>query len=330
MRRAPALSEGVDMIVLTNVLVATDFGPTSAAALAYGRALARTFDASLHVLHVVENFFLRATPADPHATVAAKTRALHEQLTEDDRDVLRASATVKMSDDVADAITGYARLQTINVIVLGTHGRTGMQQLLVGSVAERVVRTAPCPVITIRETGDAVRRAHHTSEAAMITLKNILVATDFSEPSDAALSYGRELARTFGATIRVVHVVDDVLTRAYGGGDGFVFADPTLQEEVETAALDQVKGLIVGDQSIGAEPVILRSTTPAFAIVDYARAHDIDLIVMGTHGRGAVAHLLMGSVAERVVRTAPCPVLTVRHPEHEFVTPDALVAIQRA
>ena len=318
------------MIVLTNVLVATDFGPTSTAALAYGRALARTFDASLHVLHVVDNFFLRATPSDPHAVVTAKTQALHDELTDDDRDSLRVTAAVKISDDVADAITGYARIQAINVIVVGTHGRTGMQQLLVGSVAERVVRTAPCPVITIREHEPAIVRAHQKSEAAMITLKNILVATDFSEPSDAALSYGRELARTFGAKICVAHVVDDVLTRAYGAADGFVFADPTLQDDVEAAALHHLQGLIVGDDALRAEPVILRSNTPAFAIVDYARAHDIDLIVMGTHGRGAVAHLLMGSVAERVVRTAPCPVLTVRHPEHEFVMPDALVAVQRA
>jgi len=120
------------------------------------------------------------------------------------------------------------------------------------------------------------------------------------------------------------------MTRAFGGGDGFVFTDPTLQEDVEAAALQHLQGLIIGDESLGAEPVILRSNTPAFAIVDYARGHEIDLIVMGTHGRGAVAHLLMGSVAERVVRTAPCPVLTVRHPEHEFVMPDALVAVQRA
>jgi nucleotide-binding universal stress UspA family protein len=319
------------MIVLTNVLVATDFGPTSAAALAYGRALARSFDASLHVLHVVENFFLRSTPSDPHAVVAAKTRALHEQLTADDRDSLRASAVVKVSDDVADAITGYARLQTINVIVLGTHGRTGMQQLLVGSVAERVVRTAPCPVITIRETGQAVVQVHQKSEAAMIALKNILVATDFSEPSDAALSYGRELARTFGAHLLVTHVVDNVMTRAYGG-DGFVFADPALQEDVEAAALRQVEALISAEdrQMLGARPVVLCSNTAAFAIVDYARGNNVDLIIIGTHGRGAVAHLLMGSVAERVVRTAPCPVLTVRRPEHDFVLPDALIAVERA
>jgi nucleotide-binding universal stress UspA family protein len=165
----------------------------------------------------------------------------------------------------------------------------------------------------------------------MIVLKKILVATDFSEPSDAALAYGRELGRTFAAQMLVMHVVDNVLTRAYGG-DGFVFTDPDLQRDIEASALRQVNGLL-GDEDrgmLGAEAVILTSNTPAFALVDYARSHDVDLIVIGTHGRGAVAHLLMGSVAERVVRTAPCPVLTVRHPEHEFVVPDALVAVSRA
>ena len=74
----------------------------------------------------------------------------------------------------------------------------------------------------------------------------------------------------------------------------------------------------------------VNGVAPAVAIADYARQHGIDLIVMGTHGRGAVAHVLLGNVAERVVRTAPCPVLTVRNQEHEFVLPDALVAVSKA
>ena len=81
---------------------------------------------------------------------------------------------------------------------------------------------------------------------------------------------------------------------------------------------------------LGATAVVRISTSPALAIVDYAREVRVDLIIMGTHGRGAMAQLLMGSVAERVVRTAPCPVLTVRHPEHEFVLPDALVVVSKA
>src|SRR5918912_1208580 len=98
----------------------------------------------------------------------------------------------------------------------------------------------------------------------MIVVKKVVVATDFSEPSDAALAYGRELARTFGARMLVTHVVDNSMTRAYGG-DGFVFADPTLQEDVEAAARRQLEAVIAGDRAeIAIEAVILRSNTPAF------------------------------------------------------------------
>ena len=164
----------------------------------------------------------------------------------------------------------------------------------------------------------------------MIALKKILVATDFSEPSDAAVAYGRELARTFGASLTVLHIVDNILTRAYGA-EGVVLADPELQREIETTAQRQVDALLFDEdrQALGAVGLVITSNSPSAAIVTYARDASIDLIVMGTHGRGAIAQLLMGSVAERVVRIAPCPVLTVRHPEHEFVLPDALVAVAK-
>jgi nucleotide-binding universal stress UspA family protein len=165
----------------------------------------------------------------------------------------------------------------------------------------------------------------------MIALKKILVATDFSEPSEAALSYGRELARNFGASLTVLNVVDNILTRAYGA-DGIALADPELQREIEAGAQRQVDALLFDEdrKALGAIGLVITSNSPSAAIVTYARDAAIDLIVLGTHGRGAIAHLLMGSVAERVVRIAPCPVLTVRHPEHEFVLPDALVAVARA
>jgi nucleotide-binding universal stress UspA family protein len=165
----------------------------------------------------------------------------------------------------------------------------------------------------------------------MITLKKILVATDFSEPSDAALAYGRELARTFAASLTVLHIVDNILTRAYGA-EGVVLVDQELQREIETSAQRQVDALLFDEdrQALGAVGLVITSNSPSAAIVTYARDASVDLIVMGTHGRGAIAQLLMGSVAERVVRIAPCPVLTVRHPEHDFVLPDALVAIAKA
>jgi len=164
----------------------------------------------------------------------------------------------------------------------------------------------------------------------MIRIKNVLVATDFSEPSEAALNYGRELARSFDATLHVLHVADSIYMQY--GGEAYSGVVPDLQDEVEKAARKQLDTLLDDEDRtvLRAKPVIMTATAKAAAIVEYAGKNAIDLIVMGTHGRGAISHLLMGSVAERVVRTAGCPVLTVHHPEHEFVVPDALVAVVRA
>jgi nucleotide-binding universal stress UspA family protein len=138
------------VIVLKNILVATDFSPPSEAALVYGRALARTFGATLHLVHVIENLFLTPMAADPHDLKAARVRALQHQLTDEDRKVLHARVAMEVSDSPPAAIIDYAKAAKIDLIVVGTHGRSAMSQLLVGSVAERVVRTAPCPVLTVR------------------------------------------------------------------------------------------------------------------------------------------------------------------------------------
>ena len=165
----------------------------------------------------------------------------------------------------------------------------------------------------------------------MMTLKRILVATDFGEAADVAFAYGRELARTFGASLDVLHVADNVLAHSIAG-EGFMASYPELQRDVEEVAAKRLEAMVSDEDRavLGAKTAIRTSASPALTIVDYAREGRVDLIIMGTHGRGAMAHLLMGSVAERVVRTAPCPVLTVRHPEHEFVLPDALVAVAKA
>ena len=164
----------------------------------------------------------------------------------------------------------------------------------------------------------------------MIALKSILVATDFGEASGAALAYGRELARTFGATLHVLHVADDVYVRL--GGDAYMAVLPELQRGLEVAAQKQLDELLIDNDPVPlpVKTAVITSSATAAAIVHYAHDLDIALIVVGTHGRGALAHLLMGSVAERVVRSASCPVLTVRHPEHDFVMPDALATIAQA
>jgi universal stress protein A len=153
----------------------------------------------------------------------------------------------------------------------------------------------------------------------MLAPKNILAATDFSPVSDTALQYARELARAFGATLHVVHVINDFV--AEGLPPMYDPAFGNAQRAVREAAREQLHtAATTGDLTQGrlAEH-LMTSTSPAAAILECAKDNSIDLIVVGTHGRGGVAHLLLGSVAERVVRTAPCPVLTVRQPAREVL-----------
>ena len=162
----------------------------------------------------------------------------------------------------------------------------------------------------------------------MITLNEILVPTDFGAESDAALRYGRELARRFGSALHVLHVTENLFARAL---DGYTYAglSPEVQVDIERTSRRQTEELLDEEdrRELKAVAVTVTGNNPAAEIAEYARAHDVDLIVLGTHGRSALGHLMMGNVAERVVRTAPCPVLTVRQPEHEFVRPDALVSV---
>lgn len=163
----------------------------------------------------------------------------------------------------------------------------------------------------------------------MVTLKNLLVATDFSEPSNVALVYGRDLARSYGARLHVLHIVED-LTMRYASEVGLM--PPDLQKDLEARARRDLAAVITDDdrRTINVEPVVASEMSVAEGIVTYAKQHAIDLIITGTHGRGAFKHFVMGSVAERVVRMAPCPVLTVREHERDFIAPDALAARQSA
>jgi nucleotide-binding universal stress UspA family protein len=135
--------------MFTRILVPTDFSSQADAALADARALAAQFGATLHVLHVFENVFLRAVVGDPRTLESAAQRHLEERLTPEDRQK-GAVAALEISDEPAKEIVQYAREAGIDLIVMGTHGRTGLPHVLLGSVAEHVVRTAPCPVLTTR------------------------------------------------------------------------------------------------------------------------------------------------------------------------------------
>jgi nucleotide-binding universal stress UspA family protein len=159
----------------------------------------------------------------------------------------------------------------------------------------------------------------------MLALKNILVATDFSEPSEAALAYGRAFARQWSATLHVLHVVDDLSLRLSPMG-GPVMDLSKVQTELETDARKSLQDLITDDdrRTLHVRACTVTSATPAQEILTYAKDQHVDLLIVGTHGRTGMAHFFMGSVAQHIVRSAPCPVLTVRHKERDFLQPDAL------
>jgi nucleotide-binding universal stress UspA family protein len=155
----------------------------------------------------------------------------------------------------------------------------------------------------------------------MLSIKSVLVPTDFSDASETALTYGMGLAETFGASLHLVHVMEDLLAHAWAA-EVYVAAVPNLREEIERESQQRLSAMLPeADRKRLRAEIALLSGNPFIEIIRYAKAQDIDLIVMGTHGRGPIAHMLLGSVAEKVVRKSPCPVLTVRDAQHTFVMP---------
>jgi len=156
----------------------------------------------------------------------------------------------------------------------------------------------------------------------MIKLKKILYPTDFSELSLSAVSYVQEFSRLFKAEVHCLHVVDEAYQYWMGAGETavpMVIPSEDLKKTAEPQLEDFIKQHFGADSSAYIKTVI--AGRPFLEIIQYARENNIDMIIISTHGRGALASMLLGSVTEKVVRKAPCAVLTVRHPDHKFEIP---------
>lgn len=152
----------------------------------------------------------------------------------------------------------------------------------------------------------------------MIQIQKILVPTDFSPHSDIALRYACEFASSFGAEIHLLHVIEDLISEY----NGIASIPGDYRAQIRAEAERRVASLLSTGWDNG-KPVVRKTHagTPFLEILRYAQDNAIDLIVLGTHGRTALSHAIMGSVAEKVVRHARVPVLTVRHPDQKFVMP---------
>lgn len=294
-----------------SILLATDWSPGSATAEAYACGLAQSWGGSLTVMSVLE------FPPGMNPDYAVNRVYLDELMRE---------ATTKLTDLKARAValgisvrsyvaTGIpseevltvARTEGAELIVVGTRGKTGLEHILLGSTAERIIRRAPCPVLTVpmeKQRADGGSATENPSTA----LKRILVPLDFSRCSFDALEYGVLVAQRSNAFMKLLHVLEPV---SYGLD--FTLPHAAQHESSKTAVTERLSALASSLTAAGlASDFLMRGGLPADSILDVARAQSVDVIVMGTHGRRGLSHVVFGSVAESVLRRSLCPVLTVR------------------
>lgn len=286
------------MTTIANVLCPIDLSEVSRLALRYAVAVARAHDARLRVLQVVESGLPPMANGPALFELSADARAsLDEELNWFVAPVLHADVPTEVhlrEGKVVATILDEAATLTAPLIVIGTHGRGGFERFALGSVAEKVLRKASCPVLAVPP---------HATPAD--GFRRVLVATDFSAPSERALSFAELVAVPSSANLFLVHVLE----WPFGDTSG---PDPVtaLRQSLEAEAADRLTALAAACRARLAERVVLRGK-PSREIVEFARARQIDLIVLGVSGRGAVNLALLGSTARQVLHDAPCPVLTV-------------------
>lgn len=290
------------MLTIKKVLFAADFSEPARSRLAYARSIAGRVGAELHVFHAdVLHGEQTAPTAGPAESIVAELKRMAEAAAEErgQPEAVPVRYAVERNITAAPAILEYAEKEDVDLIVLGTHGRRGVQRLVLGSVAEEVVRFAKCPVLTVRVPG-------LTAEPSWI-----LVPIDFSTHSRQALLHARELALIFDASLDLLHVVEETLHPAfYGILVGSVYdVDP----DIETKAIDRMREMV---EEIGMGRIrVSYHAGPGSAarkIADFAEKKRSSMIVMGTHGLTGLEHFLIGSTTERVVRRASCPVLAIK------------------
>lgn len=304
------------MLHVNTVLHPTDFSDCADAAFVHALHLARRYGAALHVLHVQPTLRMHhlhdalgaivdedALDERFHAEAEAQYRALLDTFETED---LRIRWVPRKGLRTATAILDYAKAEDIDLVVVGTHGRRGLRHLLLGSVAEELVRLAPCPVWTVRAPNE-----DEQAGVTLLTPRRLLVPIDFSPYSHDALRHACALAGSSQARLDLLHVIDPVQQPAFYE-TGLVHRN-ALEERLRTTALDELQAFFERIDGPKGEVVYhVRTGYPPREITALAGEQRTDLLVISTHGLRGLRRYPLGSVAERVVREATCPVLVTR------------------
>ncbi len=286
-----------------HLVAATDFSDSSESALAVAAALARRFDAHVDLVHAyAPSLFAAALPgADPDIRVKMMESAKHalERVRDKTFRGISVDPHAIQADHAALAVVDHARVGA-SLIVVGTHSRTGLPRLMIGSVAEAIARYASCDVLVVPPSFDPDRLTDR-----------VIAATDFSPSSDVALELAAEIATP---PLRVVHVMVPIggeLEPMRSALSGSVFEAPQhirqrLEDRLATSSARLVR------EGVVPQTEVIVDDSPVAGLRAYAEKHDATLLAVGTHGRHGIDRLLMGSVAERIVRQPPCAVWIVR------------------
>jgi nucleotide-binding universal stress UspA family protein len=294
------------MLEIKLIVCPIDFSEFSIRAYDYALSLAEHYRAKLVAQHIVElSRYPYAEYVAAQGNYAEFCRTLREAGKEKLREFVKNHTHDQIEPELAvhegtapDSILSFAQERNADLIVMGTHGRRGYDRMVLGSVTNRVMRTAPCPVVAISKpphestaAGQERHRVHH--------LNRILFCTDFSENSERALNYAISAAAEYNSELTLLHVLEGTPTSS------------KMQEAIATTT-QQLDKLIPEERRKALKiKTAVRIGKPYQEIIQVVLEAQIDLVVMGVHGRGALDLAVFGSTTNRVVQLGPCPVLAV-------------------
>ncbi len=290
---------------INHILFPTDFSACARSAIRYALALARKYGAELHLLHV--SLAYDHDTDHPDRPVPDTLEILEKPEPYVHRRMMDALGRLKEQEvpvhqvqvhglTEVSCILAYLKEQVIDTIVMGTHGRRGFKRWLLGSVAEEVIRLAPCPVLTLKEDWGG----------SLDGLKKILIPLDFSGSSRIALREGCWMAEQFGASLQVLHVIPEPFLQDLYGTP----SNRNQQEETRDRARNIMKSMLEEDGATVPADIFVAAGHPAQEILVFAESGGTDLIFMAHRGHAQVPDRILGSVTEHVVRAAHCPVFT--------------------
>ena len=291
------------------IICATDFSDFSNRTVNYGIALARDFEAKLYVCHIIDLSSVaiygefQLDPVGLQNRIMKDAREQLEELIGQQHKEWEPLITV---GHTADEIARIVEEKNIDLVITATRGRSGLKRLILGSVTERLMRTLRCPLLVVHSPD----KEFISTDDPEVNINRILVGCDFSPDSSLAFEYGLSLAQEFESELHLAHVIESAAYQELQKTDTPI--ETEIQQEIHDRLIHKLQELVPEEARNWCKPqTSLIEGRPYEELVKYAEKHDIGMIVLGARGLGLVKSLLLGSTTDRVIRRAPCPVLSV-------------------